>query len=110
MQPNKNHNKRRLIARSCSVFVEWAPTAAKRGIGRQQRALHAAAQTGDASLLRQLLQPLVAAAVAEMSIEGAYPGPAAALLGHAVNCRERRGRSALLIACRYGSWECAELL
>jgi hypothetical protein len=76
----------------------------------KQRALHAAAQAGDASLLRQLLQPLVAAAVAEMSIEGAYPGPAAALLGHAVNRRDRRGRSALLIACMYGSWECAELL
>lgn len=79
-------------------------------VGRNKRALHAAAQAGDASLLRQLLQPLVAAAVTEMSIEGAYPGPAAALLGMAVKRSDRHGRTAFLVACLHGSWECAELL
>lgn len=79
-------------------------------LGRNKKALHAAAKAGDAAQLEQLLQPLVTAVTAEMAVPGVYPGPAAAVLGTAVGWRDRHGRTPFLEACLHGSWECAELL
>lgn len=75
-----------------------------------KKAFHAAAKAGNAQLLNQLLQPLVAAVTQEMATPGAYPGAAAAALSTAVGRRDRACRTPFLVACLHGSWECAELL
>jgi hypothetical protein len=79
-------------------------------LGRNKKALHAAAKAGDHDQVEQLLQPLVTAVTAEMAVPGIYPGPAAAVLSSAVGYRDRHHRTPFLIACLHGSWECAELL
>lgn len=86
------------------------PQTQERLLGRNKKALHAAAKAGDAAQLEQLLQPLVTAVTAEMAVPGVYPGPAAAVLGTAVGWRDRHGRTPFLETCLHGSWECAELL